>query len=125
MKILNIVASAYRGTLEEQDDTILWLTHALRNNGADVSVLLRGNAVNYLVRGQDASGATIGTSPIRHPTVPDQDLQRLGAAGVALFAVDEDIVERGLNDAALQPVERVKRADVARLLDRFDYAWAW
>ena len=44
-KILQIVESAYRATLEEQDDTVVWITHAMKGAGGDLHLLLRGNEI--------------------------------------------------------------------------------
>lgn len=126
MKILNIVETAYRGTLEEQDDTVLWLTGALNGHGADVSVLLRGNAVNYLVRGQDSGGLAIGPVRLGNPPRIDEDVKRLTEKGVAVYAVREDARDRGLDPGRIiGGVEFISRSDIADLIDRYDQVWHW
>ena len=79
MRILNIVETAYRGTLEEQDDTVVWLTHAMHAAGADLTVVLRGNAVGYAVAGQDASGLTFGDRRQTNPPRLEEDVAKLAS----------------------------------------------
>jgi sulfur relay protein TusB/DsrH len=125
MRILNIVETAYRATLEEQDDTVLWLSRALKNAGADLSVVLRGNAVNYAAR-QACAPLAIGAATIAHPARPNEDLAKLQAKGAKVYVVQEDLDERGIERvrcvAAAVPI---RRAEVVDLMEQHDQIWHW
>jgi intracellular sulfur oxidation DsrE/DsrF family protein len=126
MSVLSIVEQAYRGTVEEQDDTILWLSHMLKNAGADLNILLRSNAVNYAVKGQDASGLTIGGVPLTVPPTIDKDVEALIAAGVTVYAVQEDLDDLGIPKGDLiGGIQTVARSGVAGLFDKHHTVWYW
>jgi len=127
LKILNIVETAYRATLEEQEDTVLCLAHLLATGGdAEMTVLLRGNAVNYLNRRQHADRlrtgeATLGSVP-RHA----DELQTLQSDGVAVYYVEEDASERGLDKGDFVPGARaVSRGGLARFVSGFERVFHW
>ncbi len=125
-KILKIIETAYRATLEEQDDPIVWLAHSLRGHGAELDVLLRGNAVNYLVRGQDPSGLRFGERAQTQPPRLAEDLAALQKKGVALFYVEEDAAARGIGAHELQvDAQPIEQAALPRLLAAYEQVWHW
>ncbi len=126
MKVLQIISTAYRATIEEQDDTVIWITHAMAGAGASLAVLLCGNSVNYLAPEQDASGLCIGSWRQTQPPQVASDVARLAAKGVSVYCVAEDLEERGLGERVpLEGVRLVPRAQVAALFEEFDQVWRW
>jgi sulfur transfer complex TusBCD TusB component (DsrH family) len=125
MRILTIVETAYRATLEEQDDTVLWLSRALKNAGADLSVVLRGNAVNYAVR-QACPPLAIGRAAIKHPARPNDDLAKLQARGAKVYVIREDLIERGIaGDRCVAEAQPLGRAELVDLMESHDQVWHW
>lgn len=125
MRILNIIESAYRGTLEEQDDTILWLSRAIRKGGAELSILLRGGAVNYIIP-QQCPPLAIGDTGIAHPARPDEDIRKLSEDGVRVYVLEDDLEERGLSrEKSNGHVAYVRSGDVAALMEQHDQVWHW
>ena len=124
--ILSVVERAYHGTIEEQDDTILWLSHMIKNAGGDISILLRGNAVNYAVLGQDASGLSFGDVKLDIPPTLDKDVENLVSAGVATYVVQEDLEDRGISQNEIaKGLNVISRTKLADLFDSHDSIWHW
>ena len=110
-KTLNVVESAYRAVMEEQDDTILWLLAAMQAAGAEHTVVLRANAVCYAVAGQGAPALGIGDWKQTQAPRMDQDVRDLiDKRKIPVFVVEEDVAERG--------IERSELIEGARLIPR-------
>jgi len=124
--IFSIVETAYRATVEEQDDPALWFTAAVKNAGGDIALLLRANAVNYAVKGQDASDLAIGGAGSRHPPDLAADLQRMLYSGVTLYVLAEDVIDRGIPTSQLiDGIHLIKREALPKLMSQFDQIWHW
>jgi sulfur relay (sulfurtransferase) DsrF/TusC family protein len=126
MRVLQIIETAYRATLEEQDDTVLWFTRAIRGAGAVADVLLIGTAVSYAARGQNAEGLEIGAWSQRHPPAIEHEVTKLIENGARVSAVTEDLDELGIaTESMIHGVERLSRKGLSGLFGQYDRIWKW
>ena len=126
MKVLNIISCGYRATLEEQDDTVVWITQAMSRAGAEVDVLLRASATNYVVEGQSVSPLAIGGRVQRHAPDVHGQVRDLAERGVGIFVLEEDLAAYGLSETPrLERVELVPAGALAGLVRRYDMVWHW
>jgi sulfur relay (sulfurtransferase) DsrF/TusC family protein len=126
-KTLNIVESAYRAVMEEQDDTILWLLAAMQGAGADHTVVLRGNAVNYAVAGQGVPGLTIGEwKQTQAPKIDRDVLDLIEKRKIPVYVVAEDLSDRGIeHNELVSGVQLLSRTALPALLAGYDIVSHW
>lgn len=126
MRTLNVIETAYRATLEEHDDPVIWIVHALHDAGAELAVLLRGSAVTCASPDQDAAGLEFGGIDAGSPPDLAGDVARLLASGVEVFYVEDDLDLRGLAANDLLPgLKPVGCGDLPELFQQFDRVWHW
>ena len=126
-KSLNIVESAYRAVMEEQDDTILWLLAAMQGAGGAHTVVLRGNAVNYAIAGQGAPGLTVGEwKQTQAPRIDRDVVDLIDNRKIPVYVVEEDLAERGIPGDELVPgVKLVSRKALPALYAEYDFVSHW
>ena len=126
-KTLNIVESAYRAVMEEQDDTILWLLAAMHGAGAEHTVVLRGNAVNYAVAGQGVPGLMIGEWKQTQAPKIDRDLVDLiEKRKIPVYVIAEDLTDRGIQHSELVPgVELLSSSALPGLFAGYEVVSHW
>lgn len=126
MKLLQVAEQAYRTLVEEQDDTILWLSQSLNKAGAEMDLLLAGNCVYYATATKSQPSLSLGCWKQKEPANIKMDLERLHAGGVDIYVPHSDLVDRGLIGHPLHPaITIVSDEEVAKLYEDADLVWQW
>ena len=124
--LLCICEQGYRASVEEQDDTVIWMTHMLQKNGVKTALLLRSSATNYANLGQQSVGVQFGDWKQAHPADFPRDLARYRADGGVVFVLKEDVASYGLSETDLvEGVAIISRASVAGLVSEYDQISFW
>lgn len=126
-KTLNIVESAYRAIMEEQDDTILWLLAAMQGAGAEHTVVLRGNAVNYAVAGQGVAGLAVGGwQQTQAPRMDNDVIDLIEKRKIPVFVIEEDLSARGIDTRELVPgVQLLSAKTLPRRMAEYEIVSHW
>jgi hypothetical protein len=124
--LLCICDQGYRASIEEQDDTVVWMAHMLQRSETKTTLLLRGSAVNYANKAQKSVGVEFGPWKQKHPADFPRDLQRYRDDGGVVCVVEEDMVARGLGAGDLvDGVTVVAQAKIAGLVAEHDNVSFW
>jgi sulfur transfer complex TusBCD TusB component (DsrH family) len=124
-KILSVLSHTEYGNLEDSDIGLFASAFA-PVTGNEMSILLTEDAVNYAVRGQDGTGIKIAGGTVQPGFLIETDVQSVQASGIPVYALREDVEERGIGESELvKGIKLMSRQELGRFVDRFDSVWNW
>ena len=124
-KILSVLAHTEYGNLEDSDIG-LFASAFSTVAGQPLTLLLREDAVNYAVRGQDGTGIKIAGLTIQPGFLIETDLSSLKQSNIPVYAVSEDVEERGLKQGDLiAGIQFLSKKEMGKFVDQFDTVWNW
>src|SRR6476620_4942799 len=113
--------------MEEQDDTILWVLAAMQGAGAEHTVVLRGNAVNYGVAGQGALGLTVGEwKQTQAPRMDKDVIDLMEKRKIPVYLIQEDLAARGIEPhEVVAGVKLLGSKMLPKLMAEYQIVWHW
>lgn len=124
-KILSVLAHTEYGNLEDSDIGLFASAFA-PVAGHPMTILLREEAVNYAVRGQNGTGIKIAGAAVQPGFLIETDLRAVQGAKIPVYAVREDLEERGIKkDDLIEGVQLLSRNELGKFVDQFDTVWNW
>lgn len=124
-KILSVLSHTEYGNLEDSDIGLFASAFA-PVAGAELTLLLAEDAVNYGVRGQEGTGLKIAGAPIQPGFLIETDVRSVQEAGIPVYALREDLEERGIAPPDLIPgVRLLSRSEYGAFVEQFDVVWNW
>ena len=124
-RILSILSHTEYGNLEDSDIGLFASAFA-PVAGQQLALLLREDAVNYAVRGQDGTGIKVAGTPIQPGFLIETDLRSVNQSNIPVYVVREDVEERGIKpNELIDSVKLMSAKEVGKLVDQFDTIWNW
>jgi sulfur relay (sulfurtransferase) DsrF/TusC family protein len=124
-KILSVLSHTEYGNLEDSDIGLFASAFA-PVAGQQLGLVLREDAVNYALRGQDGTNIKIAGVPIQPGFLIETDLKSLQQTNIPVYAIREDLEERGIKpEEVIDGVTLMSRRELGTLVDQYDTVWNW
>jgi sulfur relay (sulfurtransferase) DsrF/TusC family protein len=124
-KILSVLSHTEYGNLEDSDIGLFASAFAPVTSN-QMTLLLSEDAVNYAVRGQDGTGIKIAGGTVQPGFLIETDLQSLQDSKIPVYAVKDDLEERGISERDLiSGVKILRKDEFGKFVDQFDTVWNW